>query len=117
MAHREGSTGDSVLLNMIHGTHYQAGSKDEFAVGKTWGPWLWYLVSSIWASGVEIDLFITDNSRMMGLSPMPEREPEKKMQLGHIAGIRMSSDTIPVGSSLVDLYFQMDAQQPELLYL
>jgi rhamnogalacturonan endolyase len=28
---------------MIHGTHYQAVSKDAFADGKTWGPWLWYL--------------------------------------------------------------------------
>lgn len=28
---------------MIHGTHYQAISKDSFADGKTWGPWLWYL--------------------------------------------------------------------------
>lgn len=28
---------------MIHGTHYQAVSRDAFADGKTWGPWLWYL--------------------------------------------------------------------------
>jgi rhamnogalacturonan endolyase len=28
---------------MIHGTHYQAISRDAFADGKTWGPWLWYL--------------------------------------------------------------------------
>ena len=28
---------------MIHGTHFQAVSKDTFANGKTWGPWLWYL--------------------------------------------------------------------------
>ena len=28
---------------MIHGTHYQALSSDNFANGKTWGPWLWYL--------------------------------------------------------------------------
>ncbi|CAO2654065.1 Nn.00g107980.m01.CDS01 [Neocucurbitaria sp. VM-36] len=43
MVHRESKTGDAVQLNMIHGTHYQAVSRDAFADGKTWGPWLWYL--------------------------------------------------------------------------
>ncbi|KAF2134928.1 polysaccharide lyase family 4 protein [Dothidotthia symphoricarpi CBS 119687] len=43
MVHRESKTGDAVQLNMVHGTHYQAISRDEFAPGKTWGPWLWYL--------------------------------------------------------------------------
>lgn len=28
---------------MIHGTHFQAISRDAFADGKVWGPWLWYL--------------------------------------------------------------------------
>lgn len=28
---------------MIHGTHFQAVSRDSFADNKTWGPWLWYL--------------------------------------------------------------------------
>ena len=41
--HRESKTGDAVQLNMIHGTHYLASSRDSFADGKTWGPWLWYL--------------------------------------------------------------------------
>ena len=45
MVHRESQTGDAVQLNMIHGTHYQAVSSDVFADGKTWGPWLFYLVS------------------------------------------------------------------------
>lgn len=43
MVHRESSTGDAVQLNMIHGTHYQAVSSDNFTVGKTWGPFLWYM--------------------------------------------------------------------------
>lgn len=43
MIHRESQTGDAVQLNMIHGTHFQASASDAFAVGKTWGPWLWYL--------------------------------------------------------------------------
>ncbi|KAF1848789.1 polysaccharide lyase family 4 protein [Cucurbitaria berberidis CBS 394.84] len=43
MVHRESKTGDAVQLNMIHGTHYQALSRDVFADGKVWGPWLWYL--------------------------------------------------------------------------
>ncbi|KAF4311980.1 putative rhamnogalacturonate lyase protein [Botryosphaeria dothidea] len=43
MIHRESQTGDAVQLNMIHGTHFQASAADAFAVGKTWGPWLWYL--------------------------------------------------------------------------
>lgn len=43
--HRESLTGDAVMLNMIHGTHFMASSDDTFPVGKTWGPWLWYLVS------------------------------------------------------------------------
>jgi rhamnogalacturonan endolyase len=45
IVHRESITGDAVQLNMIHGTHFQAYSSDAFPVGKTWGPWLWYLVS------------------------------------------------------------------------
>jgi len=44
MVHRESATGDAVQLNMIHGTHFQALSLDEFPEGKMWGPWLWYLV-------------------------------------------------------------------------
>ncbi|KAH7091595.1 rhamnogalacturonate lyase-like protein [Paraphoma chrysanthemicola] len=43
MVHRESKTGDAVQLNMIHGTHFQAVSRDSFAPNKTWGPWLWYL--------------------------------------------------------------------------
>ncbi|KAF2030903.1 rhamnogalacturonate lyase-like protein [Setomelanomma holmii] len=43
MIHRESQTGDTVQLNMVHGTHYQAISRDSFADGKVWGPWLWYL--------------------------------------------------------------------------
>ncbi|KAF2093322.1 polysaccharide lyase family 4 protein [Rhizodiscina lignyota] len=43
IVHRESSSGDAVQLNMIHGTHYQAVSNDTFPVGKTWGPWLWYV--------------------------------------------------------------------------
>jgi rhamnogalacturonan endolyase len=45
MVHRESITGDAVQLNMIHGTHFQAYSGDDFGVGRTWGPWLWLLVS------------------------------------------------------------------------
>lgn len=43
MVHRESSTGDAVQLNMIHGTHFQTISNDSFPIGKTWGPWLWYI--------------------------------------------------------------------------
>ncbi|KAL4867524.1 hypothetical protein BDV12DRAFT_171095 [Aspergillus spectabilis] len=28
---------------MIHGTHYQVSTVDNFADGRTWGPWLGYL--------------------------------------------------------------------------
>jgi rhamnogalacturonan endolyase len=45
MVHRESRTGDTVQLNMIHGGHFQAVCNDRFAVGRMWGPWLWYLVS------------------------------------------------------------------------
>jgi rhamnogalacturonan endolyase len=41
--HRESKTGDAVLLNMIHGTHFQVSAVDDFPDGKMWGPWLWYL--------------------------------------------------------------------------
>lgn len=43
MVHRETDSGDAVQLNMIHGTHFQVGTSNTFAVGKVWGPWLWYL--------------------------------------------------------------------------
>ncbi len=45
MVHRESATGDAVQLNVFHGSHYQVTSSATFPVGKTWGPWLWYLVS------------------------------------------------------------------------
>jgi rhamnogalacturonan endolyase len=50
MVHRESQTGDVVQLNMLHGTHFMASSSDAFEVGKIWGPWLWYLVSSMYAA-------------------------------------------------------------------
>ncbi|KZV62518.1 polysaccharide lyase family 4 protein [Peniophora sp. CONT] len=43
IVHRESATGDAVQLNVVHGTHFQASSADEFPVGKIFGPWLWYL--------------------------------------------------------------------------
>ncbi|KAF7587719.1 hypothetical protein BBP40_006826 [Aspergillus hancockii] len=43
MVHRESNTGDTVLLNMIHGLHFLTGQEHEFAEGRIWGPWLWYL--------------------------------------------------------------------------
>ncbi|RDW78251.1 hypothetical protein BP5796_06103 [Coleophoma crateriformis] len=43
MVHRESATGDAVELNVIHGSHFQVTSSATFPVGKTWGPWLWYL--------------------------------------------------------------------------
>ncbi|VDB87394.1 unnamed protein product [Peniophora sp. CBMAI 1063] len=43
IVHRESATGDAVQLNVVHGTHFQAASADEFPVGKIFGPWLWYL--------------------------------------------------------------------------
>ncbi|OZJ06064.1 hypothetical protein BZG36_01083 [Bifiguratus adelaidae] len=43
--HRESSTGDAVLLNMLHGTHFMTmNSSDNLLLpGKMWGPWLVYL--------------------------------------------------------------------------
>ncbi|KAN0105853.1 polysaccharide lyase family 4 protein [Hyaloscypha variabilis] len=43
LVHRKSRTGDVVLLNVLHRTHFMASSNDCFEVGKTWGPWLWYL--------------------------------------------------------------------------
>ncbi|OLN96364.1 Rhamnogalacturonate lyase 1 [Colletotrichum chlorophyti] len=43
MVHRESATGDTVQLNMIHGTHFMVSAVDVFPEGKMWGPWLWYL--------------------------------------------------------------------------
>ncbi|PBP19949.1 putative rhamnogalacturonan lyase [Diplocarpon rosae] len=43
LLHRETRTGDVVLLNMLHGTHFMAESNNVMAEGRTWGPWLWYL--------------------------------------------------------------------------
>ncbi|TKX25275.1 rhamnogalacturonate lyase B-like protein 1 [Elsinoe australis] len=42
--HRESATGDAVQLNVVQDTsHFQIGVKTTQPVGKTWGPWLWYL--------------------------------------------------------------------------
>ncbi|KAF2141847.1 polysaccharide lyase family 4 protein [Aplosporella prunicola CBS 121167] len=43
IVHRESSTGDTVQLNVVHGTHFMASSADAFPNGKIFGPWLWYL--------------------------------------------------------------------------
>lgn len=42
LVHRESSTGDVVLLNMLHGTHFQVENEEEFPEDKIWGPYLWY---------------------------------------------------------------------------
>ncbi|KAK9452854.1 polysaccharide lyase family 4, domain III-domain-containing protein [Dipodascopsis uninucleata] len=42
MLHRESSTGDVVLLNMLHGTHFESTVTDNLPKGKIWGPYLWY---------------------------------------------------------------------------
>lgn len=42
MVHRESKTGDVVLLNMLHGTHFEAASSEAFPKDKLWGPYLWY---------------------------------------------------------------------------
>ena len=45
--HRESSTGDAVQLNVVQDTsHFQTQVTTSQPVGKIWGPWLWYLVSS-----------------------------------------------------------------------
>ncbi|OZJ04144.1 hypothetical protein BZG36_02843 [Bifiguratus adelaidae] len=43
--HRESSTRDAVLLNMLHGTHFMTTPSSENFIppGKMWGPWLVYL--------------------------------------------------------------------------
>lgn len=42
LVHRESSTGDVVLLNMLHGTHFEVENIEEFPKDKVWGPYLWY---------------------------------------------------------------------------
>jgi len=41
--HRESRTNDVVLLNMLHGTHFQSAFSDVIPVGKVFGPWLVYI--------------------------------------------------------------------------
>ncbi|OBT56808.1 hypothetical protein VE04_04212 [Pseudogymnoascus sp. 24MN13] len=41
--HMEAQTGDTALLNMIGGGHYQLGVDRTYERGHLWGPWLWYL--------------------------------------------------------------------------
>ncbi|KAL7269827.1 hypothetical protein RUND412_007486 [Rhizina undulata] len=41
--HRESSTGDAVLLNMLHGTHFMASFSNIIPEGKVFGPWLVYI--------------------------------------------------------------------------
>ncbi|KAJ1548955.1 hypothetical protein HK405_012384 [Cladochytrium tenue] len=43
LVHRESASGDTVQLNVVHGTHFQASSSDVLPAGKILGPWLWYL--------------------------------------------------------------------------
>ncbi|EGV61542.1 polysaccharide lyase [Yamadazyma tenuis] len=42
LIHRESSTGDVVLLNMLHGTHFEVEYDETFVDNKVWGPYLWY---------------------------------------------------------------------------
>lgn len=41
--HMEAQTGDTALLNMIGGGHYQLNVNRTYEKGHLWGPWLWYL--------------------------------------------------------------------------
>lgn len=43
--HRESQTNDAVLLNMLHGTHFQAAFSNVIPVGKVFGPWLVLVLS------------------------------------------------------------------------
>jgi hypothetical protein len=92
MVHRESSTGDVVQLNMLHGTHYMASSSDAFPVGKTWGPWLWYLVSA----KQSILAIETDNRRMMATQMMHLVAQYGKMGSIHIPGSRMRPTSLEV---------------------
>lgn len=42
MLHRESTTGDTVLLHMYHGSHYNSEFSNYIPPGKMWGPWLIY---------------------------------------------------------------------------
>lgn len=42
LVHRESKTGDVVLLNMLHGTHFQVDTPESFPQNKLWGPYLFY---------------------------------------------------------------------------
>lgn len=42
LVHRESSTGDVVLLNMLHGTHFEVEYDENFLAGKVYGPYLFY---------------------------------------------------------------------------
>ncbi|QDS70498.1 hypothetical protein FKW77_010159 [Venturia effusa] len=43
LLHRDANSGDTAQLNMLHGKHFQALGNESIAVGKVFGPWLWYL--------------------------------------------------------------------------
>ena len=111
MVHREGSTGDTVQLNMLHGNHYQAGGSDNFLPGKTWGPWLWYLVcfrNSLPIVGSRLICFL----RTMVRPAMQKRLRSRKQRLGHIPGFKTFPAIIHVEVFLVPLSFPMGVQHP-----
>jgi rhamnogalacturonan endolyase len=41
--HRESQTGDAVLLNILHGTHFETAFENTIPEGKVFGPWLVYI--------------------------------------------------------------------------
>ena len=85
MVHRESQLGDAVQLNMIHGTHFQAGTSDAFPKGKTWGPWLWYLVFThtplLFAYTYCLPKFETTEQRLDNRRRHPRRRRNRRLAI------------------------------------
>ncbi|KAB8231672.1 putative rhamnogalacturonase [Aspergillus alliaceus] len=89
MVHRESNTGDTVLLNMIHGLHVLT-DEHELSKGRIWGPWLQYLndgsVGDAYAKyDKEVELWPYS-------FPSSDIEPGYHQRISSVQGVIMSSD-------------------------
>jgi hypothetical protein len=111
--HRESKTGDAVMLNVVHGSHFQADSKAKFAAGKIWGPWLWYLVCP---TGLLEEVVNADKvCRMMAQKKTRYEKLSKSLRHGRIHGSTIQR-TNHAAKCLVNWSFLMRGLLPAPLF-
>ncbi|KAF5866832.1 hypothetical protein ETB97_008636 [Aspergillus alliaceus] len=89
MVHRESNTGDTVLLNMIHGLHVLT-DEHELSKGRIWGPWLQYLNDG--SLGDAYAKYDKEVESWPYSFPSSDIEPGYHQRISSVQGVITSSD-------------------------